>query len=158
MTAAATALLTTALLAGTVAGTLFAMVAYRMPRDTLRILAVTLIVTALIYVGFALAAGASAVWLVVELAGVILYGGAALRGLRRSSPTWLSAGWLLHPVWDVTHHLSTTAHASMPSWYAAACLGFDVAVGAVIAIRTVRGARTLQRGPTTVQSHAPLPR
>jgi hypothetical protein len=145
------------LFAGALAGALFAVATYRMPRHTLRLLVAGLIVTALIYIGFALAARAGAVWLVVEFGGLILYGGAALRGLRRSSPMWVSAGWLLHPVWDVTHYLSGTAHSAMPFWYAAACFGFDVAVGVVIAIHTLRGAGTLPTGPATVRLHAPLP-
>ncbi len=64
------------------------------------LLALLLCGAALTYVRFAVEGGAGSGWVVAELAGVVLYGGLAVRGLR-GSPMWLAAGWALHPVWDV---------------------------------------------------------
>src|SRR5688572_8250907 len=43
------------------------------------------------------------IWILVELAQVIVIGALGLLGLR-GSPYWIAAGWALHPVWDVLVH------------------------------------------------------
>jgi len=92
-----------------------------------------LLVAALIYVGFALAAGAGAGALVAELVGVALFGAVAWQGLRRSV-LWLAAGWAAHVGWDLLLH-PLTASGYAPAWYVRACIGFDLAVAAWIAFR-----------------------
>ena len=97
-----------------------------------RILAVGLIVAAVIYVGFAAAAGAPWRWLGVEAMGVVLYGALALLGLRHSRG-WLVLGWGFHPVWDVALHITGAGQAFAPAWYAILCISFDVVVALYIA-------------------------
>lgn len=85
-----------------------------------------LVIAALLYVAFALAAGASGGALAVEVGGVLLYGVPAALGLR-GHRGWLAAGWLLHPLWDLGLH---GAGGVAPEWYVWACLSFDLVVGA----------------------------
>jgi hypothetical protein len=120
----------------------------RWTRDVLAraLLAFLLCGAALTYVYYAAAAGAGTGWVVAELAGVVVYGGLALRGLR-GSPVWLAAGWALHPVWDVALHHFGPGHAFAPDAYPITCLSFDLLVATYIAIAyrygpVGRGART----------------
>ena len=92
-----------------------------------------LVVAALIYVGFALAAGAGAAALVTEAIGVALFGAVAWLGARRA-PLWLAAGWAAHVGWDLLLHPLTEAGYA-PAWYVRACIGFDLVVAAWIALR-----------------------
>jgi hypothetical protein len=113
------------ILAGAVLGALFAAAARRLGGDgELRILALGLAVAALIYVGLALPSPAGR-WLVVETAGVVIFGGIAWLGLRR--PGWLALGWTAHVVWDVALHLERTQPV-VGAWYPLACIGFDLIV------------------------------
>ena len=96
-------------------------------------LAVTLAVAAGIYLGFGLLDGRPG-QLALQVAGALPFVAAA----------WLSGGrlgllgiaWLAHGAWDGVHELGLV-QTSIPSWYAAACLGVDVLVGAV-ALRWAR--------------------
>ncbi len=98
-----------------------------------RVYAAGLVVAALIYVGFALAAGAGTGALVTELIGVVLFAAVAWLGVRRA-PLWLAAGWAAHVGWDLLlHPLIGPAYA--PAWYVRVCVGFDLAVAAWIALR-----------------------
>jgi hypothetical protein len=113
------------ILAGAVLGALFAIAARRLGGDSeLRVFALGLAVAALIYVGLALP-GAAGRWLVVETAGVAIFGGIAWLGLRR--PGWLALGWTAHVVWDVALHLER-AQPVVGAWYPLACIGFDLIV------------------------------
>ncbi len=95
-----------------------------------------LVVAALIYVGFAVAAGAGAGALVTEIIGVLLFGAVAWLGVRRAA-LWLAAGWAAHVGWDLLlHPLAGSGYA--PAWYVRACVGFDLAVAAWIALRPER--------------------
>ncbi len=93
-----------------------------------------LVAVALVYVALAAARGAPPLAVAFELGGVVVYGVFAWLGLR-GSLGWLSAGWLLHSVWDVGLH---TGFALAPAWYVWACLGFDVVVGLTLYGRAVR--------------------
>jgi len=105
----------------------------RTRRGEQKIYAQGLLVAALIYVVFVLAAGGGVAALVTELAGVLLFGAVAWLGLRRSA-LWLAAGWAAHIGWDLLlHPLTGTGYA--PAWYVRACIGFDLAVAAWIAFR-----------------------
>ncbi len=95
-----------------------------------------LVVAALVYVGFVLAAQAGAGALVTELIGVALFGAVAGLGVRRAA-LWLAAGWAVHVGWDLLlHPLAGSGYA--PAWYVRACVGFDLAIAAWIALRPER--------------------
>ena len=114
------------ILVGAVLGGLFALLARRQG-DTgeLRLLALGLVVTALIYVGLALAA-TDGRWLVVEAAGLALFAGLAWLGVQ-SARWWLALGWAAHVGWDVGLHLDR-AQPLVGAWYPLFCVGFDLIV------------------------------
>ena len=113
------------ILAGAVLGALFAFAARRLGGDgEFRVFALGLAIAALIYVGLALPSGAGA-WLVVETAGVAIFGGIAWLGLRR--PGWLALGWMAHVVWDLALHFER-AQPVVGAWYPLVCIGFDLVV------------------------------
>jgi hypothetical protein len=76
------------------------------------------------------------IWMLVEIAQVIVFGAIAMLGLR-GSPYWIAVGWVLHPFWDVVVHYIGPGHAFTPWTYAIACISFDwlVALYIVIAYR-----------------------
>jgi hypothetical protein len=97
-----------------------------------RLYAIGLVVTALIYVGFAVIGRAGARALGVEAIGVVLYGAAAWLGLRTTAAL-LAFGWAMHVVWDVGLHLQGAGAGYTPDWYPWGCVGFDLVVaGAVL--------------------------
>ena len=97
-----------------------------------RVYAVGLAIAALIYVGFSVVGGAGAKWLALESLGLLLYGAAAVVGLR-GRPRLLAAGWAAHVGWDVLLHLSGPGSEYTPRWYPWLCLSFDlVMAGAVL--------------------------
>jgi hypothetical protein len=123
---------------GAIGGAVLALIAFLLSRFTREIygralLAIFLITAAGAYFGFAVLAGVSPLWILVELVGVIIFGVMALLGLRDSA-WWLALGWALHPLWDVVLHLwgPGSSFASQP--YAIACITFDWVVAAYIAI------------------------
>ncbi len=74
--------------------------------------------------------------LVVETAGVLIFGALALGALLaegRTAQYLLAAAWLGHGAWDVAHHL---ADRVVPRWYAEICAVLDVlvAVGIILAV------------------------
>ncbi|GAA5315140.1 MAG: hypothetical protein AseanaTS_03440 [Candidatus Pelagadaptatus aseana] len=93
----------------------------------------SLIIAALIYIGFALLWG-NTEWLVIEVMGVALYGLFYWLALRHSA-LWLSLGWLLHPLWDVMLHMLGPGAHVVPDWYAIACVSFDLAAALYIVYR-----------------------
>jgi hypothetical protein len=119
------------LLLGIVLGTAFLAFARAQPGAESRVLPIGLVVAAAIYVLFALY-GAEPAWIAIEVGGVVLYGSLAWLGLRHSL-LWLSAGWALHPVWDVGLHLIGGGAVFSPEWYALICVTFDLLVAAYIA-------------------------
>ena len=107
--------------------------------------AVGLLVTAAIYVAFALVGRASPRWVAIEGLGVALFGGLAWLG-RRRWPAALALGWAAHVAWDVGLHLDGAGGAFTPAWYPWLCVGFDLVIaGAVLAGRH-RGGRPPNRG------------
>jgi hypothetical protein len=103
------------------------------------VLVIFLFIAAGAYFGFATVGrevvGASAVWTLVELLQVVVFGTMALLGLRgspfwlalglRGSPFWLAAGWALHPFWDFLLHYTGPGEGFTPWTYAIACISFD---------------------------------
>ena len=122
----------TALIIGAAIAIAFVIGVRALPRDRANLVYVAgLIVTALLYLMFAAAGGASTKWLALEFLGVLLYSALALAGLR-GHRTALALGWAAHPVWDVFLHTSGGGAAYTPSWYPLACVGFDLVVAAAI--------------------------
>jgi hypothetical protein len=107
----------------------------RGPVAAARIYAAGLLVAAALYLVFALAGQADARWVLIEIAGVLLYGTIAWLGVRR----WLvvlAIGWAGHVLWDVALHMDRAGAAFAPSWYPWLCIGFDlVLAGSVVALR-----------------------
>ncbi|HET8916214.1 MAG TPA: DUF6010 family protein [Propionibacteriaceae bacterium] len=119
-------------------GAIFAIVAVIVPafllsrfaRDILgrAVLVIFLFAAAGAYFGFATvgreAVGTPAIWTLIELLQVVVFGTMALLGLR-GSPYWLGAGWALHPLWDVLLHYIGPGEVFTPWTYAIACVSFD---------------------------------
>jgi hypothetical protein len=117
------------ILIGAVLGVGFArVVSSRPPEQAKRVYALGLLVTGLIYVLFPIAGGVGGKWLVLEIAGAIVYGVAAWVGFSRW-PMALAIGWIGHSAWDLLLHLKCAGAAYTPDWYPWACLSFDVIVG-----------------------------
>ena len=92
-----------------------------------RVLALGLVVAASIHVVISALAGVPA-WIATDLAGVVLFGALAWRGVSR--PAWMAVAWGLHPLWDLGMHLATAAPGR--ETYAWFCLGVDLAVAATL--------------------------
>lgn len=113
------------------------------PGSERRVYAVGLLIAALVYVGFAVAGGASSQRLALECLGVILYGAAAWGGLRGRS--WLlAAGWAAHVGWDVLLHLSGAGSEYTPHWYPWLCVSFDLVIAGAVFASSRRGAADLR--------------
>jgi hypothetical protein len=95
--------------------------------------ATALVVAALLYVAFA-AHGGSGDGILIEAAGVAVFGGIALLGLTRRAPALLALGWALHPVWDVALHSTGAGLQYTPHGYVPACIGFDLLLAMLIAL------------------------
>src|SRR5215218_187692 len=112
------------------------------------VLVIWLFIAAGAYFGFATlgrdVVGTSPIWMLVEIAQVIVFGALALLGLR-GSPYWIAAGWALHPFWDVVLHYIGPGDSFTPWTYAIACISFDWAVAIYIVIAYgVVGSRRLR--------------
>ncbi len=124
---------------GVVFGVILVLYAWwRGPRTERLMLAVGLIVTALLYVVFALGGGASAGWSALEVVGVLPFGVFAWLGLRASS-VWLALGWAAHVSWDVGLHIGAGAPAFVPTFFPMFCIGFDLLVAGYIGARAYAG-------------------
>jgi hypothetical protein len=129
-------MLTTYLLGGFVNATVLVIVAFLLSRFAGEIyghglLALVLFIAGGVYVGFAVAAGATGFWFLAEFLQAIALGVLGLLGLRRS-PYWLAAGWALHPLWDFFLHYVGPGHEFAPESWAVACVSFDLLVAAYL--------------------------
>jgi len=101
----------------------------------------TLVLAALIYVGFSLAGlisgSASFNWLLVELLGVAIYFSFASLGLKKSV-AFLGVGWILHIAWDVGLHFSESV-MFVPGFYPGICIGFDLVFGIFVIYKFFTG-------------------
>ena len=111
----------------------------RFTRDIIgrSVLVIYLFVAAGAYFGFATlgreVVDTQPIWMLVELAQVIVFGTLALLGLR-GSPYWIAAGWALHPFWDVVLHYIGPGRSFTPWTYAIACISFDWLVAIYIVV------------------------
>jgi hypothetical protein len=120
----------------------------RFTRDIIgrSVLVIFLFVAAGAYFGFATLGrdivDTSPIWMLVELAQVIVFGTLGLLGLR-GSPYWIAAGWALHPFWDYVLHYIGPGHSFTPWTYAIACISFDwlIAIYIVVAYGVVGSRR-----------------
>jgi hypothetical protein len=127
------------ILAGAVLGALFVVAASRYGgAGELRILGLGLVVAALIYLGLALPT-ADGRWLVLETAGVAIFGAVAWIGLVK--PGWLAVGWMAHVIWDVGLHLDRAQPVVGP-WYPLGCVGFDLIVAGFLLRAALSPARS----------------
>lgn len=110
-----------------------------------KLLALSLIVAALIYVGFGLYSGDRA-WVLIEGLGVLAYA-ATLMLPPRTSLLWVGIGWWLHPFWDVGLHLLGPGGHIVPTWYAIVCLSFDLVLGSYIVHRHFRESAEIATTP-----------
>ena len=123
----------------TVAVIISAFLLSRFTRDIIgrSVLVIFLFVAAGAYFGFATlgrdVVDSPPIWILVELAQVIVIGALGLLGLR-GSPYWIAAGWALHPVWDVVVHYIGPGSSFTPWTYAIACISFDWLVAIYIVI------------------------
>lgn len=127
------------LFAGAVLAALFIRYVSTRARRARRVYAAGLVVAAALYLPFAAQAPNVLAWVVVEAAGIGLFGALAIAGTR-SSAGWLAAGWALHPLWDVALHHLGPGGAFTPDWYAIGCVSFDLLVAGHIACRCRSGA------------------
>lgn len=89
-----------------------------------------LTIVALLYVGFAAVGGGGSQSLLLEIAGVVLFGAAAVVGIRWFTPL-LAAAWAAHVAWDLLlHPVQFSGYA--PWWYPVVCIGFDLFVSGFI--------------------------
>jgi hypothetical protein len=123
------------ILVGLGAAVLTILVGALLPLDAaLAFVAVLLGVTAGVYLGFAVRTGDAGI-AVAEGLGVAVFlalGTAAL--VARHGAGLVAAGFGLHALWDLAHRPGPL-DAGEPAWYAAACVGYDVALAAFILIR-----------------------
>jgi hypothetical protein len=103
-----------------------------MPALELRLYALSLVIAALVYVGFTLR-GATLRWLALELAGLVVFTLLAWLGLKVSALI-LAFAWAAHAAWDVLLHKLQDA-AFVPDWYPPACLAFDLLLAGYIVAR-----------------------
>ena len=92
------------------------------------LLAVFLAGMPLVYVANALVHGAGVPLLLIELAGVVLYGTLAWFG-GAGSFRLLALGITAHGVWDLAHHGQADV---VPDWYPIACTLIDFALGFLV--------------------------
>jgi hypothetical protein len=109
-------------------------------QNPVRLAAYALIAVSCVYVGFALGSAAPNTWFAIEMTGLALFGSAALLSLL-SSPWFVVAGLLLHPIWAIVFHYNGTGSAFTPAPFALADAGFDVALGLYVGFMAWRGAR-----------------
>lgn len=117
--------------AGAAGGLVFALLVARASRArAAEIFAISLAFIAAVYVGPAVG-GVSAADTAESLVGFgfLVFSIVAVR----RPPFWLALGYLAHGAWDALHGHGVPA--TLPAWYAPACLGFDWAVAAVLVWR-----------------------
>ena len=126
------------LLIGVIACGVFIVVARTLkPERELRLYSIGLVIAALIYVGFT-AQGVAPAWLVLELAGLLVFTLLAWLGLKISALI-LAFAWAAHVAWDLALHKLLDV-AFVPDWYPVVCVGFDLLLAGYIAVRVKSGA------------------
>ena len=110
------------------------------PRQSAQFWAAALVIAALIYIGFALRAPLGPL-LLLEAAGVLVYGFVAWLGIARS-PWYLAIGWIAHVLWGIFQPASSKVF--VPAWYPVSCAGFDTVVAIWLAVTLWRRSRLVE--------------
>ena len=119
---------------GAITGFIYTRYAKKNSHAISKIYRVGLIIAAGIYVVFAIFASEPGRAIVIELAGLALFGGAALQA--KQSTNWLLVlGWTGHAFWGFALHYLGPATGIAPTWYVLACFTFDLVVAIDIALR-----------------------
>src|SRR5206468_7791814 len=106
---------------GAALGTVLVLLArWVVPRSENAVLAVGLLITAVLYVAFAILGRAGVQWFALEIIGVLIFGALAWLGMTRSL-IWLAVGWGTHVGWDVGWHLGAEAPKFVPSFFPTFC-------------------------------------
>lgn len=93
-----------------------------------------LVVAALAYLAFAVAAGEGR-WIRIEATGVLVFM-LLVYAARRFGFGWAAAGWAVHVAWDLgLHYFGNGAHIA-PAGYPELCAAFDVVVAGYAAWAT----------------------
>jgi hypothetical protein len=126
------------LIEGAIGGVVLALIAFLLSKFVSDVAGRTLLATVLFaasgaYLGFAVAAPVSRIWLLIELLQAIAFGTFGLYGWRGPAK-WLGLGWALHPLWDLPLHYYGPGRSFAPWTYAVACLSYDWVVAAYILI------------------------
>jgi hypothetical protein len=126
------------LIEGAIGGVVLALIAFLLSKFVSDVAGRTLLATVLFaasgaYLGFAVAAPVSRIWLLIELLQAIAFGTLGLYGWRGPAK-WLGLGWALHPLWDLPLHYYGPGRSFAPWTYAVACLSYDWVVAAYILI------------------------
>jgi hypothetical protein len=126
------------LIEGAIGGVVLALIAFLLSKFVSDVAGRTLLATVLFaasgaYLGFAVAAPVSGIWLLIELLQAIAFGTLGLYGWRGPAK-WLGLGWALHPLWDLPLHYYGPGRSFAPWTYAVACLSYDWVVAAYILI------------------------
>lgn len=102
--------------------------------------ALMLVLTAGVYIGFALAHGASpGSGLDVALAiGFLMLAAVAVTQEPGHALTMLALGFAAHAAVDLLHGAGTLPSDAIPSWYATACAIYDVGIAGVCYLPMVR--------------------
>jgi hypothetical protein len=126
------------LIEGAIGGVVLALIAFLLSKFVSDVAGRTLLATVLFaasgaYLGFAVAAPVSGIWLLIELLQAIAFGTLGFYGWRGPAK-WLGLGWALHPLWDLPLHYYGPGRSFAPWTYAVACLSYDWVVAAYILI------------------------
>jgi hypothetical protein len=126
------------LIEGAIGGVVLALIAFLLSKFVSDVAGRTLLATVLFaasgaYLGLAVAAPVSRIWLLIELLQAIAFGTLGLYGWRGPAK-WLGLGWALHPLWDLPLHYYGPGRSFAPWTYAVACLSYDWVVAAYILI------------------------
>ena len=102
--------------------------------------ALLLMLTAGVYIGFALAhASTTGSGLDVALGvGFLVLASVAITQAPGRALTWLAVAFIGHAVVDLLHDAGILPAKALPDWYATACAIYDVAIAAVCYLPIVR--------------------
>ena len=102
--------------------------------------ALLLMLTAGVYIGFALAHASTtgSGWDVALGVGFLVLASVAVTQAPGRALTWLAVAFIGHAVVDLVHGTGILAAEALPDWYATACAIYDVAIAAVCYLPIVR--------------------
>ena len=104
-------------------------------RTRLTIAALALLIAALVYVLLALVSR-NELFITIEIVGLMLF--LLLIWLGYQYSFWfITLGWLLHVLWDVSLHPAHTV-PYVPQWYAWLCVGFDIVMALYVGVVLVK--------------------